>query len=95
MGDDIIIVLCIELKRGQLRSELDTVQGREMKVVAAKQSLEEEVECSRSELESCRDELDHNQVELSKAKMHCHTLDKRNKVYTINRMCPVVIIVVV
>ena len=80
-----MIALCIELKRGQLQSELDAVQGREMKLVAARQSLEGELNCSRTELESCREELEHNQVELSKAKMYSHTLDKRNKV--LNAKC--------
>ena len=71
----------IEHRRGQLQLELESLQGREMQLVAVKEGLEEELKCSKSELEACREQLEASQVELSKNKVHAHTLDKRNKVY--------------
>ena len=60
--------------------EVEALQGREMQLSAIKEGLEEELKCSKSELDSCRDELEASQVELSKTKVYSHTLDKRNKV---------------
>jgi hypothetical protein len=60
--------------------ELEALQGREMQLSAIKEGLEEELKCSKSELETCRDQLETSQVELSKTKVYSHTLDKRNKV---------------
>ena len=70
----------IEHRRGQLQLELEALQGREMQLSAVKDGLEEELKCSKSELEACRDQLEASQVELSKTKVYTHTLDKRNKV---------------
>ena len=70
----------IEHRRGQLQLELEALQGREMQLSAVKEGLEEELRCSKSELEACREQLEASQVELSKTKVHTHTLDKRNKV---------------
>ena len=60
--------------------ELEALQGREMQLSAVKEGLEEELRCSKSELEACQEQLEASQVELSKTKVHTHTLDKRNKV---------------
>ena len=51
-----------------------------MQLSVFKEGLEEELKCSKSELEACRDQLEESQVELSKTKVYSHTLDKRNKV---------------
>ena len=79
----IIIYLLIQLehRRGQLQIELEAMQGREMQLSAAKHGLEEELKCSKNELETCRDHLQDNQLELSKNKVYSHTLEKRNKVH--------------
>ena len=70
----------IEHRRGQLQIELKAMHGREIQLVAAKQGLEEELRCSKTDLEAYRDRLESSQLELSKNKVYSHTLDKRNKV---------------
>ena len=72
--------LCVEHRRGQLQLELESLQSREMQLSVVKEGLEEELKCSKSELEICQDQLEASQVELSKTKVYSHTLDKRNKV---------------
>ena len=57
-----------------------------MQLSVVKESLEEELKCSKSELEACRDQLEASQVELSKTKVYSHTLDKRNKVTMVYSM---------
>ena len=70
----------IEHRSGQLQTELETLQGREVQLSIIKEGLEKELKCSKSEFEACRDKLEESQVELSKTKVYSHTLDNRNKV---------------
>ena len=74
------VFACTEHRRGQLQNELEAMQSKEMQLSAIKQGLEEELKCSKSELETCQNHLETSQLELSKTKVYNHTLDKRNKV---------------
>lgn len=72
--------LPIEHRHGQLQNDLQAALHREMQLMSSKDSLEKELSCSKVELESCRDLLDSNKLELSKTVVFNQTLEKRNKV---------------
>ena len=59
------------------------MQGRELQLESVRLGLEGETGCLRVELEASRGQVEERGRELTKARAHQHSMEKRNKVGTI------------
>ena len=56
------------------------MQGRELRLESARLGLEGEVGCLRTELQATQGQVEERRRELTKARAHQHSMEKRNKV---------------
>ena len=69
-----------EYHHSSLQSELAQVQGRELRLESARLGLEGAVGCLRTELQASQGQVEERGRELTKARAHQHSMEKKNKV---------------